>query len=225
MCALGDWVEEGDLLVASKGSVGCGVPTTNFTGINGTWLDTARIDGPLVDSEDSRKRKGINVSIVGSQSSKTPDIDMVETGNGHADNQSEVLLDICKTEGHTLATKSVLKASSIEPYHREGNRHETDQSVSAKSRPDDPMTNEQQQEEIFPRLRTQYLEALYISKVSCSQHIAIPELGHSLFCRPLLHILPRDRYLALVPHSKEVTVVLRWTCRIYVPFIGIACYP
>ena len=225
VCALGAWVEEGDLLVASKGNAGRNsMPTTNYTGSNGNWLASARIDGPFIDSK-ARKRKGINVSIITSKRSRTPSIDIGQSGKGHTETRSDESVDGDSVVGHNLSAQEVSEIPSIETYRGDGNRHEVDQFVSARSRPNDTVANGQTQEAIFSGLRTQYLDALYISKVRRFHHITIPQSGRLRFFRRLLHTSPKDRYRALVPHSKKETAVSRWSCRIYVPFIGTACCP
>lgn len=226
VCALGDWVEEGDLLVAAKsGLVHGSVPLTNRTGGSDNWLESARIEDQLVDHEESRERKRINVSITFAPKSRKPSVGVLHAERKRAESHLDKTVDSGSIGALCQSTHKVPDIPSIEMWPNCDNVNEVDFMASAGPSPDDMISNgDKTQEEIFAGLRTHYLDALYISKV-CLRHFNAPSSKCSPFVRRLLHISPKDHSPVPVLRFRKATTIPYSSYRSWETIFEIACCP
>ncbi|WEW61645.1 hypothetical protein PRK78_007136 [Emydomyces testavorans] len=147
ICALAQWVGEGDLVVASKGwkAEECGdVPGLSCAGDELNWLERARIPQAL-DCEDLGNRPSSSMTLAFGQQEKSTD------GAGTTD-----------PSGGTHAREGDGSVELGSLYEAVYQRTETSPQVFGAKKADDS----QGPRDLFDGLKTQYLETLYISKTS-----------------------------------------------------------
>ncbi|OAX80693.1 hypothetical protein ACJ72_04970, partial [Emergomyces africanus] len=189
VCALGSWVVDGDLMVAAKrGSWNFAPPMrdpsggeevisdvdANVDGENtGGWLEKARIPDPAGDFFGySVKRKIIAKHVTLAFGPKlyeekgapvlSPETSGLSSASGVADTHDEQA-----DRGGAVGSKADVQHGSLPPADDKGSRSDP-QSLEIDIPPCESTEAKvpQSLEELFESLRSQYLEALYISKTS-----------------------------------------------------------
>lgn len=178
VCALGNWVEEGDLVDASEAcqrdqkqntisaseglSTNCRAEKNNRS----NWLETARIEDKLVDGRDSPAQKRTKVAVVfGPRDNQFAMKDVEENEHTPTADDPDKSIEPCdlkSNEEPAHGSNMPLAESCVVPCEQPTFLANGDMLQT----PDSHSKGEQSQQEVLDGLRKQYLEALYISKVS-----------------------------------------------------------
>ncbi|KAL1960956.1 hypothetical protein VTO42DRAFT_4844 [Malbranchea cinnamomea] len=167
VCALRSWVGEGELLTACKSSLRYNTQLVETRMEQGNWLERARLDAKLVNSEPLNRRKRMKVTLLfGPKNAKTSKSGLNSRKFG-AWPQSKNTERCCGIEGLNPPSNEVPDKVLTETNRLSLRRQLVDPSNGERTEPDHvALTDNPTPEDLFYGLRIQYLEALYNSKTS-----------------------------------------------------------
>ena len=182
LCKVGSWIGEGDVVVLGKGGLSSIESEGKDVGIRAggwEWWEAARVDDMSPGHMSSLRRK-FDVSLVfGPRSS-----DVGYESFGAFENTRRSMSMVAPLERNSSSDLNLL--TPLESSQGKGDTVMED--VGANDAQQSP-------QELLDALREQYLQALYISKVSCSQWLMIALTDYR---RRLLPTSPKAPCLAVV---------------------------